>query len=200
MRKYIILFFLGMLLLLSCKKAPEGIIKPDVMANLLTEVHLADGSMLNIPQVPDSIYKYGMGKYLEIFKKYHTDSAQFRKSFKYYTIHPDEMVAIYDVVLKKLTAKSDSVTALIAKNNTSQFNKNGAGKAVGGKYAPTGSKQPQPTRPVPGGPAQPSLQAKPGVPPSGPLIKEQIKQRLRMRMRQDSIMKKHSKKAHVVPV
>lgn len=134
MRKYIILFFSVSLFLLTCHSSPDGIIKPDVMTNVLTEIHLADGSMINIPQVPDSIYKYGMGRYMQIFNKYHTDTAQFRKSYKYYTMHPEDMAKIYDNVLKKLTAKSDSVTALIAKNNTTRFKNANTGKTTGGKY------------------------------------------------------------------
>jgi len=191
MRKYIILFFSGLLLLNACKKAPEGIISPDVMTNLLTEVHLADGAIGNIPQIPDSIYKYGMGKYLEIFKKYHTDTAQFRKSYKYYTMHPDQMVSIYDAVLKKLTAKNDSVTALIAKNNTAQMkkNKNMPANPVGGKYTP-GSTVPQPMHPP--------VPAKPGVPETGMPLKRQMMER--MQLHRDSMLKKLSKKPHAVPL
>lgn len=198
MRKYIILFFSGLLLLAACKKTPAGIIKPDEMASLLTDIHLADGSMINIPQIPDSIYKYGMGKYLQIFKKHHVDSAQFRQSFKYYTLYPDKLVSIYDEVLKQLTAKSDSINSLIAKNNTANIGK-GARPAtpVNGKYMP-GSTRPQPPGGAPMEPAHPPLPAKPGVPANGAPLKQQMMERLRQH--NDSIQKRNLKNSHAVPV
>jgi len=181
MRKYIILFFSGLLLMAACKKAPEGIIKPDEMASVLTDVHLADGSMINIPQIPDSIYKYGMGKYLDIFKKHHIDSAQFRRSYKYYTLHPDDLVSIYDVVLKKLTAKSDSINALIAKNNIAQSKSNPAN----GKMIPAGSTgAPAPSSPATG--------ATGNVAPLKPEMLEKLRQH------RDSMLKKNLKNPHAV--
>lgn len=189
MHKYIILFFSGLLLLVACRKTPEGIIKPDEMASVLTDVHLADGSMINIPQIPDSIYKYGMGKYLEIFKKHHIDSAQFRSSYKYYTLHPDELVSIYDVVLKKLTVKSDSINALIAKNNTAQSKANPAN----GKIAPVG-----PTgAPPAGAAAQPSSPAQTGATGNVVPLKPEMLEKLRQH--RDSMLKKNLKNSHALP-
>lgn len=197
MRKYIILFFSGLLLLVACKRTPGGIIKPDEMASLLTDVHLADGSMVSIPQIPDSIYKYGMGKYLDIFKKHHVDSAQFRQSYKYYTMHPDELVSIYDEVLKKLVAKSDSINSLIAKNNTAQMKKNKQANPVNGKYVP-GSTNPQPGG-APMEPTHPPLPAKPGVPGNGELLKQQQMME-KLRQHRDSIQRRNLKNSHAVPV
>ena len=87
MHKYITLFFSVILFLSACKsdKVPDGIIQPDRMTNLLTDVHLTDGAMYTVRQDPDSLYKYGYGKYHDLLKKYHTDTVQFRKSIKYYS-------------------------------------------------------------------------------------------------------------------
>jgi hypothetical protein len=189
MRKYISLFFSVSLLLFACHRSPQGIIKPDVMANVLTEVHLADGEMLDIPQIPDSMYKYGMGKYLQIFKKYQVDSAEFRKSYIYYTKHPGQMSDIYDAVLKKLTAKGDSITALIAKNNTTQMKKNKPGNLVGGKMVPGA------TTPIQ--PARPPLPSKPGVPGNTLPTRDQIL--LKMRLHRDSMMRRNLPKTHAIP-
>jgi hypothetical protein len=123
MHKYNSLFFSVLLFLAACKgtKTPEGIIKEDQMAALLTEVHIIDGSMYNVMQTPDTLYKYGTGKYLTIFKKFHTDSAQFKKSFKYYSIHPEIMETIYEQVVINLKQKTDSLNKLnqkqIARDN-----------------------------------------------------------------------------------
>jgi hypothetical protein len=82
------------------------------MISLLTEVHIVDGSMYSLSQNPDSLYKYGLNRYLSVFKKYHTDSAQFKKSLKYYTTQPDELEAMYDQVLANLKQKTDSLNKL----------------------------------------------------------------------------------------
>ncbi|HEY5326215.1 MAG TPA: DUF4296 domain-containing protein, partial [Mucilaginibacter sp.] len=66
----------------------------------------------SLPQSPDSLYKYGLNRYLSVFKKYHTDSAQFKKSLKYYTTQPDELEAMYDQVLANLKQKTDSLNKL----------------------------------------------------------------------------------------
>ena len=119
MRKYITLFFSASLFLLSCKgnKAPDGIINHKRMVDLLMEVHIMDGRMYSVRQEPDSLYKYGLGKYYEVFKRFHTDTLQFRKSVQYYTTQPDEMQAMYDEILLKLKAKSDSINKAQLKQN-----------------------------------------------------------------------------------
>ncbi|HAL82348.1 MAG TPA: hypothetical protein DCO83_09010 [Mucilaginibacter sp.] len=112
MRKYITLFFSVTFFLSACKggKAPDGIINHDQMIVLLTQVHIVDGSLFSVTQNPDSLYKYGTDRYLALFKRYHTDSVQFRKSLKYYTTQPVELTAMYDKVLADLKQKTDSLT------------------------------------------------------------------------------------------
>jgi hypothetical protein len=121
MRKYITLFFSVTLFLSACDwdGTPSGIIKPEQMTALLIDVHIADGSMMNMTQQRDSLYKYGTAKFSAAFEKHHTDSVQFKKSFKYYTMHPGVLAAIYVSVLNKLKLKSDSLTNLVAKQNVS---------------------------------------------------------------------------------
>src|SRR5476651_608873 len=82
---------------------------------IIFDLHIVDGMLYNIPQQPDSLYKYSAGNYALIFKKYHTDSVQFKKSFKYYTANPEQLQAIYDDVLKLLQAKYDSVNKIKVK-------------------------------------------------------------------------------------
>jgi hypothetical protein len=114
MHKYNSLFFSVLLFLAACKgtKTPQGIIKEERMAALLTEVHIIDGTMYTVMQMPDTLYKYGTGKYLAIFKKFHTDSVQFKNSFKYYSIHPEMMETIYEEVVINLKQKTDSLNKL----------------------------------------------------------------------------------------
>jgi len=118
MHKYITLFFLVTFFLSSCtgNKDTGGIIKHNRMISLLTEFHMLDGRMYSFDTAPDSLYKYGNDRYLALFKKYHTDSAQFRKSYKYYTTQPIELQAIYVQVMKNLKEKTDSIGKLEHKN------------------------------------------------------------------------------------
>jgi len=184
MRKYIILFFLVFPFLCACNwdDTPNGIIKPDEMAAVLTEVHIADGSILNLSPAPDTLYKYVTGKYLFIFLQYHTDSAQFRRSFKYYTTKPTEMAAIYDEVLKSLQLKTDSVNKLLAKQNTTNLKR---------PLVPTG---PQ-ARMIPGAapiiPSRPFVQQNMMAAERANFLKEQAKR--------DSLLKKLKKKKHALP-
>jgi hypothetical protein len=111
MQKYYILFFSLLTFYLGCKsdRVPDNIIQPDRMAGLLTEIHLTDGSMYNVMQVPDSLYKYGNAKYLLAFKTYHTDSLQFKKSLQYYSQNPELLVKMYQEISDVLKKKSDSL-------------------------------------------------------------------------------------------
>jgi|SRR5579872_1646535 len=114
MQKYKSLFFSLLLFLYACSgnNPPKGIIDEVTMAGLLTEIHIADGSMFNTVQIPDSLYKYGTGRYLVVFKNFHTDSTQFRKSLKYYANRPEELENIYLHVKANINQKTDSLNKL----------------------------------------------------------------------------------------
>jgi hypothetical protein len=115
MRKHIILFFSALLFLFACNMGnnTKGIIKEDEMVRLLTDIHIVDGSLYLQP-MGDSLYKYGTGRYLLLFKQYHTDSAQFKRSMKYYTTQTDILMGMYDQVKKNLQIKIDSLNKVIA--------------------------------------------------------------------------------------
>jgi hypothetical protein len=114
MHKYNKLFFSVLIFLIACKgtKSPGDLIDQERMTSLLTEIHIADGTMYNTMQMPDTLYKYGTAKYLVLFNKYHTDSAEFRRSFKYYTAHPEQLTSIYEQIATNLKQKSDSINKI----------------------------------------------------------------------------------------
>jgi hypothetical protein len=99
------------------KKPVYPIIDKPHMVSLLTDLLIVDGSMYSVSNVPDSMYKYGNGKYQLLFKKHHTDSAQFNKSFKYYTTNEAELLLIMDKVQDNLKNKGDSINKIQAKEN-----------------------------------------------------------------------------------
>lgn len=117
MHKYIVLFFSVLLFLISCKsnKLPPDIISHNRMVSLLTDIHIVDGALVGIDPSPDSLYKYATGDYLVLFKRYKTDSVQFKKSYKYYAVHSAELLAMYEQVMKNLKQKSDSITKISQK-------------------------------------------------------------------------------------
>jgi hypothetical protein len=84
------------------------------MAAVLTDIHIVNGSLYNVTNQPDSILKHGMGLYLDVFKINHTDSATFRKSLQYYSLHPDVLVVIYEGVTRRLNKKLDSLKKIKA--------------------------------------------------------------------------------------
>jgi hypothetical protein len=93
---------------------PADIIQPNRMAPICAEMHIVDGDLYNITQMPDSLYKYSIGHYTAILSKYHTDTVQFKKSFTWYTKNPVKLDKIYDDVLVILQAKLDSINKIKA--------------------------------------------------------------------------------------
>ena len=162
MHKYNKLFFSVLIFLAACSgnKVPDGIIAQDEMTNLLTDIHIVDGSMYNVVQVPDSLYKYGKDKYRIVFSKYHTDSVQFKKSFQYYSSHPEKLQAMYDQITINIKQKSDSVNKL----NLDKINKDNKRRTDSLKKLP---KQAQP-KPVTAQPVQPVIKRNynPNIKPS----------------------------------
>lgn len=117
MRKHIILFFSALLFLCACNddKDAKGVLGRQDMIGVLVDIHLVDGALSNQSN-SDSLYR-SMGHYMYVFKKHHTDSAQFRKSILYYTKRPDNFMNMYDDVIKILQVKSDSMNSIMAKEN-----------------------------------------------------------------------------------
>jgi hypothetical protein len=122
MRKHIILFFSALLFLFACKqdKNAKDILNEDDMARILTEVHLVDGS-LAVQAGGDSLYKYGTGRYIYLFKQYHLDTGKFKRSMRYYTTHPDVLIKIYDVVSKNIQTKYDSINKFVTAENAKKL-------------------------------------------------------------------------------
>jgi hypothetical protein len=114
MRKYKILFFSVLLFLAACSgdKIPDNIIKPEQMTSLLLQIHLADGTLYTVTQIPDSLYKYGTARYQALFKKFDTDSLSFKRSYRYYSLHPELLTVMYDKITANLKQKVDSLTKL----------------------------------------------------------------------------------------
>jgi hypothetical protein len=118
MRFYLILFFCVSIFFTSCGDSgnpdyvPSDLLQLHEMAALLADVHIVDGSLANVPALPDSMAKHGMGLYLAVFKAHNTDSTTFKKSFYYYASHPDLMNRVYTGINVRLTKKLDSLNKI----------------------------------------------------------------------------------------
>jgi hypothetical protein len=111
MHKYIILFFSVLLFSAACSNSskPDGVLEKPQMLSLLTDIHILDGELYNIPQQGDSLYKYGSNKYKALFKKHHTTDAEFKKSLQYYARQPEEIQEMYDSLTVIVQRKTDSL-------------------------------------------------------------------------------------------
>jgi|GEM_PF-290394 len=111
MQKYINLFFSLLMLCAACNSdsLPKGVIERNKMVRLLTQIHIADGTLFSTLQVPDSLYIHGIGQYKSVLKSFHTDTNQFKVSMKYYCNHPDVLAVMYDEITEIIRLKTDSV-------------------------------------------------------------------------------------------
>jgi hypothetical protein len=116
MQKYISLFFSVLLFLTACKseEVPKGVLKEKDMMNLLVDLHITDGAVYQIPQVPDSMFKYSSAKYVALFKRHHTTDAAYKTSLKYYSKQPERIQAMYNKIEVIIKAKVDSINKVTA--------------------------------------------------------------------------------------
>lgn len=100
--KRLILFFFTLILFVQCSsdRVPDGVLAKDQMISLVTDIQLIDGYVANLPT--DSSYKVAAGLYLSAFKKYNTDSAEFNRSLKFYSLKPEKLNEIYNEVKTQL--------------------------------------------------------------------------------------------------
>jgi len=166
MQKYNILFFSLLLFCCSCGNddVPGGVIDQDKMIGLLTQIHIADGTMYNTMQMPDSLYKYGFNKYEAVLKSFHTDSNQLKKSMRYYTLHPDILEKIYLKISDNLRVKSDSLNKI----NQAQIEKDNKRRTDSLSKLPKQQQNqaPQPPKQQPTGKPAPHFNNKRYLPPN----------------------------------
>ena len=114
--RYLWTLLLGGWLAIACTNPtdmkPAGLIDEGRMADILTEVHLAEArvSRLGLTSVDSSQLVY---KHMEnqIFKKFGVDTAAYRKSYIFYSSHPADMEVIYKQVTQRLQKKIDAENA-----------------------------------------------------------------------------------------
>lgn len=115
---------LGLFLLISwltgCQntvvETPKNLIPQEKMAQILTEIHLAEARVTKLNRVSQDsnalIYKR-LEK--QIFRKFKVDTAAYSKSYTYYSSDPEQLAEIYKQVTEELERRKkpgDSTNAV----------------------------------------------------------------------------------------
>ncbi|CAM3933797.1 DUF4296 domain-containing protein [Flavobacterium weaverense] len=112
--KKLVLFLATVTLFLSCKedvvKKPAGLIKKDVMVDIIYDISLLDAIKYQNPKYIDS-FKINPQKF--ILKKYKVDSLQFANSNVYYSADYENYKLMFDEVAKRLEQKETVTDSLI---------------------------------------------------------------------------------------
>ncbi|GAB3895607.1 hypothetical protein GCM10028803_12320 [Larkinella knui] len=92
------------------EKPPENLIPEAKMAQILTEIHLAEARVTKMNRASQDsntlIYKH-LEK--QIFQKYKVDTAAYSQSYKYYSSDPEQLAGIYKKVTEELERRKKPV-------------------------------------------------------------------------------------------
>ncbi len=106
MMKRSILLFLGIIFLIACNPddRPAGIIEHQKMVAVLTDMHLVDNYIQNVPR-NDTLRQNASVYRNAVYKKHQTNKTEFDKSLKYYSGRPKLLDSMYSQVLTALEKK-----------------------------------------------------------------------------------------------
>jgi hypothetical protein len=113
MKRLILGFFL-LIFVTACKRSqvPKGIIENGKMILVLTDVHLVDSYVSSAAY--DSTTQPVANYYKVVYQKHKIDSAQLKRSLRYYSRDPELLDTMYHQVLKRLE------TMELVENNKAQ--------------------------------------------------------------------------------
>ena len=106
MRKLI--YIIAILTIVSCsgkEERPKGVIPPEKMALILTDIYFTEYKVVNIGLKQDSAKLVFRHYELKIFEDYNTNDSIYKESFKYYLEHPDKLESIYDIVIDSVSLR-----------------------------------------------------------------------------------------------
>jgi hypothetical protein len=104
MRKLPVLLLLC--ILLSCHgnnsvHVPEGIIEPDSMVTLLTDIHIFQAN-LQLGYFQNDSANASHKAFLDILEKHNLSQEDYNESIRFYTFHPVLLDSVYEKVLNNL--------------------------------------------------------------------------------------------------
>jgi len=101
-------YIIAILTILSCsgkEDRPKGILAPEKMAIVLSDIYLAEHKASSIGLTEDSS-KVVLHHYeLKIFEEHNTNDSIYKESFKYYLDHPDKLESVYDIVIDTISLR-----------------------------------------------------------------------------------------------
>lgn len=106
MRKLI--YIIAILTIVSCsgkEELPKGIIPPEKMALILSDIYLAEHKAANISLKPDSSKVVFRHYELKILEDYNTNDSVYKESFRYYLEFPEKLEAVYDIVIDTVSLR-----------------------------------------------------------------------------------------------
>ncbi|MGM0581935.1 MAG: DUF4296 domain-containing protein [Bacteroidota bacterium] len=106
MRKLI--YIIAILTIVSCsgkEDRPKGVIPPEKMALILSDIYQAEYMSSNIGLKQDSAKVVLRHYELKIFEDHDTNDSIYKESFKYYLEHPDQLETIYDIVIDTVSLR-----------------------------------------------------------------------------------------------
>ena len=84
--------------------APDDLIPPETMVELLTQIHLTEAKIGVLSLPPDTAALYFQYQRQRLFAGHQVDSARFRRSYEHYLNHIDQIDDIYAAVVDSLGA------------------------------------------------------------------------------------------------
>lgn len=91
-----------LILLIGCKQGPpDGVLKKDVMTNVLYDIHVSEGYLFT--SAVDSMRQRTADFNEGIYQHYRTDSTTVRQSLEYYASRPQILKEIYSEIERRLT-------------------------------------------------------------------------------------------------
>ena len=91
----------------SCKKESpkEGILTKAQMADWMMSMYLSEAGILTLPMVRESAYKVFVPYEDSLLRRKSLQDTTLEKSYQYYLEHPQELEAIYDIVIDSLSLR-----------------------------------------------------------------------------------------------
>ncbi len=111
--KICFLIFLSITFFSCSKKAekiPDDVLSQKKMIEVLADIQVAEaGIQLRNSTPSDSVSSLAISEYKYVFEKHHISDSIFKKSFLYYTSHPDLMSDMYKEVITTLSKRQAEI-------------------------------------------------------------------------------------------
>lgn len=110
MRTNLWVVLIGLLSCVSNQEAPEDILEKDKLAEILTDIHLAEARVakMNLGSMDSSVVVFNKLQQ-DIWVKHSVDSALYKKSYAFYASNPELMTKLYETVKEKLQSSDTTL-------------------------------------------------------------------------------------------